>query len=612
MKTTKILLRLLLVVLAMMIIKPVNAQRCAVLEFKAGVGISQTDVDGISAIFITYFRPYGYTMVERTQIDKVIDEQGFQRSKMTQAQMVRVGEILNVSKIVVGDINVVMGQYNVDVRVINVETGTIAATEGATFATSSYRSSMQSVATKLASKIAITSGVTVQTSTPKPSEPTTLKSRNKVEILYGYLKIFPNELGVFESEPTSVIAQINKQVQHGYNNWRIPTNEELSLLRANNYLSSGTYMTRESKHGIVLLVTDGDDYATVQEAELERKNREEIERQAQIMAEKARKEREERERQEREKQECQERELRLAEIDSVVLLGGLRGVFSCSDKEEVYFSKGNLQYQASTRTWRFAENQWEYVGTSNKKISSYYSGWIDLFGWGTSGYAHRNTMYQPWSDMKKNHDESEAYKKAYDCSYCNLYDDNGQADWGYNAISNGGNKKNIWRTLTKEEWQYILFVRHTSSGVRFVKAKVNDVNGVILLPDDWSVERYHLNSINKEDANYDSNQISINRWINIFETNGAVFLPAAGRRMTFIDSPSRIDYCGSTGYYWSSTNNQSKDHPPYYMFFGDGGLGVYDNGPWWDASDGYSVRLVCSANWYKMEFMYIIDTIYFE
>lgn len=139
-----------------------QAQRCAVLEFKARVGISQSDVDGISAIFTTYFRPSGYTMVERTQIDKVIDEQGFQRSSMTENQIVRVGKILNVSKIVVGDVNVVMGQYNVDVRVINVETGTIAATEGATFTSSSYRTSMQNVAQKLAAKIAIKPGITVQ------------------------------------------------------------------------------------------------------------------------------------------------------------------------------------------------------------------------------------------------------------------------------------------------------------------------------------------------------------------------------------------------------------------------------------------------------------------
>ena len=148
-----------------------NAQRCAVLEFKAGVGISQADVDGISGIFITYFRPAGYTMVERTQIDRVIDEQGFQRSKMTESQMVRVGQILNVSKIVVGDINVVMGQYNVDARVINVESGTIAATEGATFDGSSYRTSMQKIAQNLASQIAISSGGIVYTNSGQQSLP---------------------------------------------------------------------------------------------------------------------------------------------------------------------------------------------------------------------------------------------------------------------------------------------------------------------------------------------------------------------------------------------------------------------------------------------------------
>ena len=247
-----------------------QAQRCAVLEFKAGSGISQADVDGISAIFITYFRPAGYTMVERTQIDKVIEEQGFQRSKMTQSEMVRVGEILNVSKIVVGDINVVMGQYNVDTRVINVQTGTIAATEGATFATSSYRTSMQSVATKLAAKIAITPGSTVQSRPVTVTTSSSPKTRDKVEVLYGYLKIFPNELGVFQSEPSSVIYQINKQAMHGYNNWRIPTNEELSLLRANNYLGDGEYMTKERGRGIVLLVTDGPDYAAAVQAEEQR------------------------------------------------------------------------------------------------------------------------------------------------------------------------------------------------------------------------------------------------------------------------------------------------------------------------------------------------------
>ena len=133
-----------------------NSQRIAVLDFNAGVGVSQADVDGISAIFNTYFSPRGYTLVERTQIDKAIDEQNFQRGKFTESQMVRIGQILNVSNVVVGDVNIVAGQYNVDVRVVNVQSGTIQTTEGATWTSgTSYRNMMKSIAEKLANKIAI-------------------------------------------------------------------------------------------------------------------------------------------------------------------------------------------------------------------------------------------------------------------------------------------------------------------------------------------------------------------------------------------------------------------------------------------------------------------------
>ena len=241
-----------------------NAQKFAVLEFRGAKSVSVSDVDGISEMFMTYFRPSGYTPVERAQIDKVISEQGFQHSDITDDQAVEVGRILNVSKVVVGKVSKLGGQYQVDVRVVDVQTGHDVALDGATFS-GDYRANVRSLAQKLAGQIAITSGGTVPAT---PSQPTTTqRKRTSVEVVYGYLKVFPNELGVFEAEPTTVIAQINKQAQHGYNNWRIPTNEELSLLRANNYLGNGQYMSRENKKGIVLLVSDGDDYATVQKAE---------------------------------------------------------------------------------------------------------------------------------------------------------------------------------------------------------------------------------------------------------------------------------------------------------------------------------------------------------
>ena len=278
--------RFLLFVSMLFISLGVFAQRAAVMEFKAGVGISQADVDGISAIFITYFRPAGYTMVERTQIDRVIDEQGFQRSRLTESQMVRIGQILNVSKIVIGDVNVVMGQYNVDVRVINVESGTIAATEGATFSGSSYRSTMQTLAQKLAGKIAISAGPAVSASSASSSSSASTRTRSSVETVYGYLHVFPNELGVFQSEPSNVIANINAQKMHGYNDWRLPTNEELSLLLANGYLSGAQYMSKEKTSGMVLLVTTGKTVAEKEAIEAEKQRQAELKRQAELDARK--------------------------------------------------------------------------------------------------------------------------------------------------------------------------------------------------------------------------------------------------------------------------------------------------------------------------------------
>ena len=39
-------------------------------------------------------------------------------------------------------------------------------------------------------------------------------------------------------------------------------------------------------------------------------------------------------------------------------------------EKKVHFSKGNLQYQASTNTWRFAEKQYDIIGDANKNFSA--------------------------------------------------------------------------------------------------------------------------------------------------------------------------------------------------------------------------------------------------
>ena len=245
-------------VLISLLCSTVFAQRIAVIDFNAGAGISQAEVDGISAIFNTYFSPQGYTLVERMRIDRVIDEQQFQRGKLTEQQMVRIGQILNISQIVVGDVNIIMNQYNIDVRVLNVQSGTIAAKDGATWSQgSSYRTMMQQLATRLASQIAIKPNTVVS------SSQTNISGQKEVIVLYNYLKVYPKDLVEFYSYPQRVEEQINKKADYGYDKWRLPTKEEMQLIQANKGeiggLTSANYMTSNTRYtkGTVRLVTDG-------------------------------------------------------------------------------------------------------------------------------------------------------------------------------------------------------------------------------------------------------------------------------------------------------------------------------------------------------------------
>lgn len=259
--------------------------------------------------------------------------------------------------------------------------------------------------------------------------------------------------------------------------------------------------------------------------------------------------------------------------------GAVPGKFSISDNTQVYFSKGNLQYQASTKTWRFAENQWDMIGEANKNVSSSYQGWIDLFCWGTSGWKSGANCYQPWSTSYK-----DDYLIGGDFTN-NLTGKYANADWGiYNAISNGGNKAGLWRTMTKDEWRYLLKKRNTSSGVLFAKACVNGVNGVIILPDDWKVSYYSLRNTNIEDASFNSNSITISQWT-ILEQQGAVFLPAAGYRFG-----TGVSDVGSTGRYWSVT--YFNEGSGCNMYFDDSSLlPTYCNG----RSYGQAVRLISTT-----------------
>ena len=243
--------------------------------------------------------------------------------------------------------------------------------------------------------------------------------------------------------------------------------------------------------------------------------------------------------------------------------GAVPALFSVSESKTVYFSQGNLQYQASTGTWRFAENQYDKIGEDNKNASSSYTGWIDLFTWGSSGWKYISATYQPYGTSYPYVD--------------NLTGENKDGDWGvYNAISNGGNQAGMWRTLTKDEWIY-LFETRTDASSKYAHAQIDGVNGMILLPDTWELPENI--SFRSGSGDFSQNTYTVTQWSQL-EDAGAVFLPAAGYK-----NGSTVDtYRGA---YWSATAYSGQG---YWLNFYDGGYSPY-------SFDRYSrsVRLVQDA-----------------
>ena len=143
-------------------------------------------------------------------------------------------------------------------------------------------------------------------------------------------------------------------------------------------------------------------------------------------------------------------------------------------------------------------------------------------------------------------------------------------DWG-NHIAGG------WRTLTHDEWEYVIRYRADADYKRGA-ASVCGVFGMVLLPDNFSGGTFHAGF----DNGWGRNVYSDSSWSEM-EAAGAVFLPAAGRRFG-----TEMNLVGASGNYWSST--------PYNEFYAYVvTLNGYDVGDCIDnyyRSYGYSVRLV--------------------
>jgi len=229
----------------------------------------------------------------------------------------------------------------------------------------------------------------------------------------------------------------------------------------------------------------------------------------------------------------------------------------------VFFSKGNLQIcpmplsdpkthttadgQYTNGIWRFAEHQWDNVESgivyneynqpsSNGNIhGESVCDWIDVFYYG------RPSGNVPGTPRYFGHISQTDH------------------DWGwYNAISNGGNVIHRWYTLTTDQWKYLFNTRSHAKELRSY-GMVNNIRGLILLPDNWVLPEGL--SFTACASNINLNTYNVEEWGRM-EQHGAVFLPFGGGYTTGWQN-------NQTGYYWPSDANTTrtfnKNYGKYYF-----------------------------------------------
>ena len=313
--------------------------------------------------------------------------------------------------------------------------------------------------------------------------------------------------------------------------------------------------------------------------------------------------------------------------------GNVLTKFSVGTNKKVYFSRANLRAQYNDNSfpvaWSFPNDYYPYnqylevSGGITEYMSTgytYHNGgdyihfssstsYGDRFTWGYS-----NQYQQTGSDFcLENHDLS-----TDNASY---------ADWGY--VLKGTAYGDHWRTLSQEEWNYLLFGR--SDAKRFLKVQLQfydqgignvctgnqgageSIYGIFVFPDGYDGQDLQgTYTFNDASANYITGRYLMihseyypeNDAKKMLEA-GAVFLPAAGYRAG--SQYMKYDYYSSswhtvsvsTGYYWTSSH---VFHPDYATNYQACAVSFDNNGIHTTADDkmyrqnGCCVRLVWDAD----------------
>ena len=232
--------------------------------------------------------------------------------------------------------------------------------------------------------------------------------------------------------------------------------------------------------------------------------------------------------------------------------------FRVDTDKTVEFSKGNLYWSNNDKKFHFEENQWSFANTWNtSQVSHFY--------WSKTASVAYNSYYYEESPSDKD-----------------VFFTNTTTTTANTSFQVEGELAGTWRTLSREEWNYLLGTR---SGNKFAKAKVNDVKGLLIFPDSYNNEKAisGITGISDGSGSYPTDNILETTWT-LMERSGVVFLPYVGMREVSIVSPYPVEINMSGNGYWSSSCS-SNTHA-YRVSFGESSTSDIER------SYGYAVRLV--------------------
>ena len=241
--------------------------------------------------------------------------------------------------------------------------------------------------------------------------------------------------------------------------------------------------------------------------------------------------------------------------------------FSVSETTTVKFSPGNLYWDGSK--FKFEAKQWSFASTWD-------ASYVSHFFWSKTASVAYAASY------------SDGSAASGDVFFTNATETTANENF---QVS--GETKGTWRTLSNDEWAYLLNTSGSSGrndANRFAKALVNGVKGLLVFPDGYTLPSDYttadggtgmakVNKTSSTDAPWPDASIPETTWT-LMESAGVVFLPAAGSRTG--TSVSNFE----SGYYWSSTTSAKTS--AYHMQFLSGNVNTANT----SRKTGRPVRLV--------------------